>query len=133
MANSITVTGGINSNGNAGSADANAAGEGGGGSGGSIKLMGKTLALGSSLVTASGGAGGALGGGGGGAGGAGRVAVFFTHPPPQNAPTGDTDRSDRRPLGSLEPVHRWDELPDARGRRPRLERAQLEPQRQRYR
>src|SRR3990170_462556 len=78
MANSITVTGGINSNGNAGSADANAAGEGGGGSGGSIKLMGKTLALGSSLVTASGGAGGALGGGVGGAGGAGRVAVFYT-------------------------------------------------------
>src|SRR3972149_8035162 len=77
MANSITVTGGINSNGNAGSADANTAGDGGGGSGGSTKLMGKTLALGSSLVTASGGAGGALGGGAGGAGGAGRVAMFY--------------------------------------------------------
>lgn len=81
-ANSISVSGSISSNGANGANVTNAlySGGGGAGSGGSVKIIGNTLTLGSSIVTASGGNGGTGGtssGDDGGAGGVGRIAVYY--------------------------------------------------------
>jgi hypothetical protein len=81
----ITVTGGITSNGENG---ANATGVGGtthgggggGGSGGGILIKGQNISLGSTVVTATGGTGGTgiSGGGNGGAGSVGRIHVDYS-------------------------------------------------------
>lgn len=77
-ANTVTVSGGIRSNGSAGTAGSGTyRGGGGGGSGGSIKIEGSSLTLGSSLVTATGGNGGAGATYTGGTGGTGRIAVNY--------------------------------------------------------
>ena len=75
MADSVTVTGSITSNGASGSvAGTVQAGSGGGGSGGSILIQANSATLGSSLVTAAGGSGGAAQAPSGG-GGIGRIRV----------------------------------------------------------
>ena len=85
-ANSIVVSGGITSNGDNGSngtgGNYDDGGGGGGGAGGSIKLIGDIVNVGTSKVTALGGAGGAAGettGGTnkGGNGGNGRIAIKY--------------------------------------------------------
>ena len=79
VSGSITVSGnnGANANTNGGNSEG---GGGGGGAGGSVRLEGRSLSLGTSLVTSSGGSGG----NGhpsytndGGPGGVGRIAVFY--------------------------------------------------------
>ncbi|MFQ5908655.1 MAG: DUF2341 domain-containing protein [Thermoplasmata archaeon] len=78
VADSVTVSGSITSNGTAGAAAGTArAGSSGGGSGGSIMIQSNSASLGASLVTATGGSGGtaASPGGGGGSGGVGRVRI----------------------------------------------------------
>ena len=78
VADSVTVSGAITSDGAAGVAAAVArAGSGGGGSGGSILIQANSATLGGSLVTASGGAGAGpqTPGGGAGSGGIGRIRV----------------------------------------------------------
>jgi len=76
-ANTITVSGTLNSTGNGGGTDGTGTGGGGGGgAGGSIKLIGNTLTLGSSLVTAAGGTGSAQSTTGGN-GGSGRIATYY--------------------------------------------------------
>ncbi|HJY98366.1 MAG TPA: hypothetical protein VJ227_01485, partial [Patescibacteria group bacterium] len=82
-ADSVAVSGTLSANGANGSSGTNA-GSGGGGAGGSVKLVGNTLNLGSSLTTATGGSGGATGGAGGlagGAGGNGRIATYSASTP----------------------------------------------------
>ncbi|OGD82671.1 hypothetical protein A3K36_05640 [Candidatus Collierbacteria bacterium RIFOXYD2_FULL_45_13] len=78
-ANTISVSGNIQSNGSAGTETGGAnGGGGGGGAGGSIKLIGNALSLGSSLVTATGGSGSTNSGGvAGGNGGTGRIATYY--------------------------------------------------------
>ena len=78
-ANSITVSGAVQSNGGSGAVGGTGGwngGGGGGGAGGSIKLLGNSVNLGHSLVTTTGGAAGSntLPGG---AGGTGRIAVNY--------------------------------------------------------
>ncbi len=94
---SISVSGSISANGNAGGSVADLGGTditpggGGGGAGGSVKIVGGSLTLGSSLVTAAGGSGGTTGysnygttyadlGGYayGGNGGTGLVATYYS-------------------------------------------------------
>ena len=85
FANSLTVPGGISSNGQNGSSSncpaGGYAGAGGGGAGGSILISGGSLTLGTNKILASNGVGalgcanGATGGYNSGAGGSGRVAV----------------------------------------------------------
>jgi excisionase family DNA binding protein len=75
-ANTITVNGTISANGTNGAAAASSGGSGGG-AGGSVKLNAKTLSLGSTLVTATGGTGGNDTYDGGN-GGAGRIALGYT-------------------------------------------------------
>jgi len=95
-ANTVNVSGAVTSTGEAGTNRADvggtdiAPGAGGGGAGGSLKIVGNTLNLGASKVTANGGAGGTTGysnyGGSyadfggyahGGAGGSGIVATYY--------------------------------------------------------
>ena len=78
-ANSTTITGGVQSNGNTGSASNNNMGGGGGGAGGSILFSGDSFTLGSNLVTSTSGAGGAQNNrsGGGGNGGVGYIRVVY--------------------------------------------------------
>ena len=71
-ANSISINGFIRSNGSAG-INGDMGGSGGGGAGGSIKLLANTLVLGTTRVTATGGAGDVYG-----QGGSGRVAAYYT-------------------------------------------------------
>jgi hypothetical protein len=75
-ADTVTVTGGIQSNGANGGSGSTIAGGGGGGAGGSIKLVGNTLTMGSSIVTASGGTGSTVTFKGGN-GGSGRIASYY--------------------------------------------------------
>jgi len=80
IANDISVSGSVTSNGAVGVASPNDAGASGGGSGGSILFQTKNAAnLGTNLVTSTGGAGGGQSsmGGGGGSGGVGRIAVQY--------------------------------------------------------
>jgi hypothetical protein len=87
-ANTISLSGGIQSNAGAGNNSGCASGDyeggGGGGSGGSIKLIGNTVTLGSSLATSTGGSrgSGCLAGvtapNNGGLGGSGRIAVYYS-------------------------------------------------------
>jgi hypothetical protein len=79
VANTVTVAGSITSNGAAGLAASTNKGGSGGGAGGSILIQANSAALGTNLVTATGGANsagnGTNGAGGGGAGGVGRIRV----------------------------------------------------------
>lgn len=80
-AKTLSISGGISANGAAGSNGAGSgslfnSGAGGGGAGGSIKIVGNSLTLGTTLVTATGGSGGAgTYSYAGGAGGVGRIRV----------------------------------------------------------
>lgn len=81
----ITVSGGIQSNGEVGTAGTPIAteggGGGGGGAGGPILIKGQNITLGSNLVTSTGGGGGLKGGsasGDGGGGSEGRIAVEYS-------------------------------------------------------
>ncbi len=76
----LTVSGEIKSKGQDGEANTGGTygGGGGGGAGGSVKIIGNTLTLGSSIVTAPGGTGGTGQGVNGGAGGSGRIAVYYS-------------------------------------------------------
>ena len=82
-ADSVTVSGTMAANGNTGGNGVNngswGGGGGGGGAGGSVKIVGNTLALGATKVTATAGSGGAGGASGnvGGAGGVGRIAASY--------------------------------------------------------
>lgn len=86
-ANSITVSGTLQSNGGGGGSitcsGTNYVGPGGGGAGGSVKLIGNTVNVGSSVTTTTGGTGptGCLNGASstsyGGTGGGGRIAVYY--------------------------------------------------------
>ena len=74
--NTLSVSGSVQSNGAAGNAGTSSrGGGGGGGAGGSVKILGNTVTLGTSLVTATGGAGGSSTYSGG-TGGSGRIAVY---------------------------------------------------------
>jgi hypothetical protein len=77
IAGTVTVSGGITSNGNTGGAASTDGGGSGGGSGGSILIQANSVTLGAGLVTATGGAvsAGATAGAGGGAGGVGRIRI----------------------------------------------------------
>ena len=83
-ADTVTVNGALQSHGNNGTGgnvvESGGAGSGGGGAGGSIKVVGNTINLGSSLTTTSGGVGGTAGAFDGGNGGAGRIAVYSRDP-----------------------------------------------------
>jgi len=88
-ADTISVSGGLSADGENGTNPSNQTwdgGGGGGGGGGSVKLIGNTISLGSSITTADGGAGGD---GGvvyaGGLGGDGRIAIYAS-----DTPTGTT-------------------------------------------
>ena len=78
-ADSVTVSGTVSSDGDAGTNGDNLGynGGGGGGAGGSVKILGNTLALGSSVVTATGGNSTQSSEAGGGDGGVGRIAVYY--------------------------------------------------------
>ena len=84
---SISISGSLAANGAAGAnttGSTSYAAGGGGGAGGSIKLLGNTLSLGTTLTTAAGGAGGIGTVGsqydvGGGRGGDGRIAVYYAN------------------------------------------------------
>lgn len=76
-ATTITVTGGITSNGAVGLNASGDVGAGGGGGGGSILLKAQTAGLGSTLVVALAGNGGTGGGSGGAVGGNGRVHLDY--------------------------------------------------------
>jgi hypothetical protein len=78
VADTVTVTGSITSNGaNGAIASTTRAGSSGGGSGGSILVQANSATLGTDLVIATGGSGGAgqNPGGGGGSGGVGRIRI----------------------------------------------------------
>lgn len=71
----FTITGSITANGNTGnSANSVTEGSGGSGGGGSVLLKARTVTLGTSLITATGGVANTTGGDGG-AGGTGRIAI----------------------------------------------------------
>jgi hypothetical protein len=74
FSNSITVTGSLNANGQNAVAGDSPYGEGGG-AGGSILLVGNSISIGTSLVTASGGAGANGASGVGGSGGSGVIRI----------------------------------------------------------
>jgi hypothetical protein len=88
-ADAISISGGIQADGSNGSNGDTDSGSGGGGAGGSIKLIGNSVTLGISLVTAAGSSGGSSGNGGaGGDGGVGRIAVqYVTSVTGSTAPT----------------------------------------------
>jgi len=92
-ANTLIVLGSITSSGaNGGNAGTVGAG-GGGGAGGSIKILGKTVNMGASVISATGGTGGTSGGWTsvlGGDAGIGRIAVSYQNLPSGTAPTGTT-------------------------------------------
>lgn len=85
---SITVSGGLQSNGNSGSNGATGTayytGGGGGGSGGSVRIEASSVNIGSSVLTVTGGSGGygvhnaAVGTNNGGAGGDGLIAIYYS-------------------------------------------------------
>lgn len=89
-----TITGSIVSNGSAGTNGATSqAGGGGGGAGGSVLIKAQVATLGSSLITATGGAGGAGSGNGGngGTGGVGRIHLdYYTSFTGTTSPTLDS-------------------------------------------
>ncbi|MBU1151359.1 hypothetical protein KJ632_00855, partial [Patescibacteria group bacterium] len=77
-ANSITISGAVQSNSSNGSAGSDGCGGGGGGgAGGSVALRANTLTLGTNLLSATGGTGGS-GTYSGGTGGSGRTAIYYT-------------------------------------------------------
>ncbi len=79
VADTITITGTITTNGTAGGNGVTHGSGGGGGSGGTVTLIGRSLTIGTNLITATGGAGGTgYSSRNGGTGGAGRINLHYT-------------------------------------------------------
>lgn len=80
IAKTILVNGSLPNNGAVGESQGGSLGRtgGGGGSGGAILLKGQSVTVGSSLITATGGAGGTGTGGNGGAGSVGRIHIDYS-------------------------------------------------------